>query len=250
MSMRLRISTAVLAVGALGACGTIHKPFAVDGKDGRSLALDARQRAIVSVERRDDGGKGTARVICAEPSPDALVSIAASGGLDADIAGRGKAGARAALTESAMAMGRRTQTIQLLRDGLYRACEAYANGAISRDEYARILSRIDDLAVTLVAIDGLTAGPETRSDAKNEATAAADGGTTATSTPGTTSFTPTGTNAEAITRIVEKYLDFQKEMAEVEASLRLRALDALLARCTQLGTPIADCGKLAAPTTK
>jgi hypothetical protein len=244
MSSIRTLAMAVVAL-ALGACSTIHKPFAVDGKDAKSLALDAKQRAIVSVERRDDGGAGTTRVFCAEPAPDALVSIAASGGFDLDVAGKGKAGTRGALTESAMLMARRTQTIQLLRDGLYRACEAYANGAISRDEYARILSRIDDLAVTLVAIDGLTSGPETRSDAKHEAAAAADGAASATSTPGTTSFAPSGTNAEAITRIVEGYLTFQKEMAQIEADLRLKALQGLFERCATLGTPAADCGKLA-----
>lgn len=241
----IRIVAVVLAVLALGACSTIHKPFVIDGKDAKSLALDAKQRAIVSVERRDDGGSSATRVFCAEPAPDALVSLAASGGLDLDVAGKGKVGSRGSLTESALLMARRTQTIQLLRDGLYRACEAYANGAISRDEYARILSRIDDLAVTLVAIDGLTAGPETRNDAKNEASAAADGTASATSAPGSTIFTPTGANADAIARIVERYLEFQKEMAQIEADLRLKALQGLFERCAKLGTPAADCGKLA-----
>ncbi|MCU0870334.1 MAG: hypothetical protein MUF30_12200, partial [Burkholderiales bacterium] len=171
----VRTLAALAALCTLGACGTIHRPFAVDGKDAKSLALDARQRAIVSLERPDVAGTGRVRVVCAEPSPDALVSIAASGGLGVDVAGKGRVDGRGAISENALLTGRRTQTIQLLRDGLYRACEAFANGAISSDEYARILSRIDDLAVTLVAIDGLTAGPERRTDAKNTADVGADG---------------------------------------------------------------------------
>ena len=49
----------------------------------------------------------------------------------------------------------RTQTIQLLRDGLYRACEAYMNGAIDQHQYNVILINADKLMITLLAIDGI-----------------------------------------------------------------------------------------------
>jgi hypothetical protein len=44
----------------------------------------------------------------------------------------------------------RLATIQLLRDGLYRACEAYANGALSDIAYAVMLSGYGDVMVTLL----------------------------------------------------------------------------------------------------
>lgn len=46
--------------------------------------------------------------------------------------------------------------IQLLRDGLYRACEAYTNGIIDGREYKRIIARYDETMITMLAIDGLT----------------------------------------------------------------------------------------------
>jgi hypothetical protein len=49
----------------------------------------------------------------------------------------------------------RTQTIQLLRDGLYRACEAYMNGAIDQHQYNVLLLNIDRLMVTLLGVDGI-----------------------------------------------------------------------------------------------
>ena len=74
-----------LAVGslALGGCSsTIFKPFDADKS---SLSMDARQRTILSVERGTPTDPH--RVVCAEPSPDALATIAASGGLSGGVSG-------------------------------------------------------------------------------------------------------------------------------------------------------------------
>lgn len=106
------------------------------------------------------------QIICAEPSPDTASSLstaitaAFSGsgssqgqGISAAAAGQfGKA-----LSESLVQMTERTATIQLLRDGLHRACEAYANGAISDITYALIISRIDEVMVTMMTSE-LAAG--------------------------------------------------------------------------------------------
>src|SRR5262249_13077043 len=48
-------------------------------------------------------------------------------------------------------LGQRLATVQLVRDTLYRTCEAYANGAIDETMYAIITSRFDDLMVALFA---------------------------------------------------------------------------------------------------
>jgi hypothetical protein len=52
--------------------------------------------------------------------------------------------------EALAQLGERLATIQLLRDGLYRACEGFANGAISDTTYAVILSRYDDTMITML----------------------------------------------------------------------------------------------------
>jgi len=82
------------------------------------------------------------------------MALAASGGANVAVAEK-EVGGRAALAESAGALGPRTQTIQLLRDGLYRACEAYMNGVISSNDYRRILVAYDEILITLVALEGL-----------------------------------------------------------------------------------------------
>lgn len=103
------------------------------------------------------------QIFCAEPSPDVAkaVSSASQAAVSAQVnatqpqsgtaieaagtvaAGRSRAEALAQLAE-------RLATIQLLRDGLYRACEAFANGAVGPISYALMLSRYGDTMVTLL----------------------------------------------------------------------------------------------------
>ena len=45
------------------------------------------------------------------------------------------AGLGASSSETSASIGLRTQTITLLRDGLYRLCEAYMNGAVDEIQY-------------------------------------------------------------------------------------------------------------------
>jgi len=135
----------------LSGCGsTIIEGFDFEEK---SLLTDAKVRTVVS---RDVDGR---RIVCAEPSPDALVAVAQAASAQAQVAGKGAGGISFSLSESAASIGIRTATIQLLRDGLYRACEAYANGAIDNFGYALILNKIDDVMVTLLGIEGLTRIP-------------------------------------------------------------------------------------------
>ena len=217
----LLLGTSMLLTG----CNSvIYKPVPVDTNPATSFSLDGKQRMILVTDR---GGKNhDKRVLCAEPSPDALVGIAASASGGLSIAGKGSADAAASLAEAVQSIGRRTQTVQLLRDGLYRACEAYLNGAIDEDEYKLIISRIDDFAVTLVAIDGITGGinvPATNIKPKTTAKKGQGGG------PGTASDTEAsgddGTpktemeiqiskeNAETVHQILKDFYTLQETMA-------------------------------------
>lgn len=140
------------------------------------LVLDAKQRVIwsptitVRTYAGDDATTGLEKynieqrnIICAEPSPDALSSIAAT--LDARgsferVTGTGASSeAQLALqrtmTETAQALGERTQVIQLLRDTLYRACEAFANGALDEFGYSLILGQLDLFMLELISADSL-----------------------------------------------------------------------------------------------
>ena len=50
----------------------------------------------------------------------------------------------------------RTQTVAIMRDALYRICEAYNNGLLTEATVANLLSRSQDLTVAILAIDQLT----------------------------------------------------------------------------------------------
>jgi hypothetical protein len=92
------------------------------------------------------------KVICTEPSPDVAKALSAAAQLSAkggDAATTGSLAAGGATGEAVMALAGRSTALLGLRDGLFRACEAYANGALGADAYALILSRYGQLMTTL-----------------------------------------------------------------------------------------------------
>jgi hypothetical protein len=234
----MSVIVSVVVLLGFGCTGTIFKKFSVDETPPNSVSLDARQRLVIVTDKggptRDDKGKliQQQRVVCAEPSPDAFMALVASGGADVAF-GEKKVGARGAMAESVAALGRRTQTIQLLRDGLYRACEAYMNGIIDEDEYKRIMVSYDELLITLVAIESL-GGPDIEplpkiggeasvTENKGEKTATAN--TSVETAPKANSSSNIETkNAQRIHEIVKDYYCFQlgmKQMFYPKASERL-----------------------------
>ena len=91
-------------------------------------------------------------VVCTEPSPDvakALSTAVALSGQGGDGTAKGALAFSAGSAEAAAELAGRTTALLGLRDGLYRACEAYANGVIGADAYAIILSRYSQLMTTL-----------------------------------------------------------------------------------------------------
>jgi hypothetical protein len=135
--------------------------------DGDSLITDAKQRAIINLPHDTAGGEPE-RIVCAEPSPDVAQSVsdAIKASLQAQVEGKGGGSAAFARSsaEAVAQLGERLATIQLLRDGLYRACEAYANGAIKRTAYTLIISRYGDTMITMLTGE-LMAGAFGRSGA-------------------------------------------------------------------------------------
>ena len=130
---------------------SIYRPIPSD----QAFLTDAKQRSILNVPAV--GGprqNNPTRIICAEPSPDVAqaLSESISAALQVQIAGQGGGAASfgRSTAEAVAQLGERLGTIQLLRDGLYRACEAYANGAINATTYAMIVSRYDDTMITLM----------------------------------------------------------------------------------------------------
>lgn len=160
----LRLSIVLASLLVFTGCASIGNLAAVNKKEtlgsgltGRGYSpagvfIDAEQRAVLS-NRRTDKDKDT-RVVCAEPAPDALSAIAAQAGVSvSDISTA--VSAEGGVSEAAANIGLRTQTIQTLRDGFYRVCEAYMNG-LSEEQYAIMLRRFQTNMIALLAIEQLT----------------------------------------------------------------------------------------------
>ena len=161
---------AVCATGILmAACdANFYAQHRTDQLDkGITVLTGAETRAIVNfkADLRQEGRNNPSRLICAEPSPDVAqaISFAArmAGSVDqskspvgAPTSGLSVAGQFAIAGASAFAqLGERLAVIQLLRDKMYRACEAYANGAINSTSYTLMLARLDKTMTTLLTAE-------------------------------------------------------------------------------------------------
>lgn len=119
-------------------------PTADDG--GVAIHLDAQQRLVVYSANR----------YCAEPSPDALAAYAQSLGLGVGVPTQAATSLAGASQNTLASIGLRTQSITIMRDALYRMCEAYNNGALGDVMVATLLGRSQDLTAVILAIEQLT----------------------------------------------------------------------------------------------
>jgi len=94
--------------------------------------------------------------LCAEPSPDVMNAIARSLSAQLEVMDKGSLGFQSNIVETVAEIGKRTPTIQLIRDALYRICEGSANGAISDEDYESLNRLYQQSMVALVAIESLT----------------------------------------------------------------------------------------------
>jgi hypothetical protein len=166
-SAAVRMITVTTVATALASCAnmtSIYRTFDVSSakeQTSEGVFVDAQQRAIVSSPvRTDSNGKaGDPPIICAEPSPDAIASVSASMAASAvmprAMSGENEARGSAAIASAVDAL-KRGSTVQLLRDGLYRACEGYMNGSLSRAEYVSLFHKFADAAVTMLAVESMT----------------------------------------------------------------------------------------------
>lgn len=121
--------------------------LAMDRDHGKAIHLDAKQRLFVV---------NAVGEYCAEPNPDALAAYAAALGFGAGVPGTGSGALAAGQQASAASIGLRTQSITLMRDALYRMCEAYSNDALGAAQIATLLGRSQDLTAVILATEQLT----------------------------------------------------------------------------------------------
>lgn len=117
---------------------------------GSGEKMDIQKRAILSAT------VASKVRVCAEPSPDAMSSMAMEAAAKGGVPSKVSVELAAALQQSAAFVGLRTTSIQLLRDFGYRLCEAYLSEAIDPGQYDLLMRRFQKNVVALLAIEQLT----------------------------------------------------------------------------------------------
>lgn len=174
LRLLLNIAGLHLPVLLLSACG-LHELTGYGHGETFTGAADERVlfRTQAKVSKNAPFRNEPPYITCAEPSPDIArlvsessamrlsASVGLPGNIDPAVAyglARGHAEGMAQLTD-------RLATTQILRDALYRACEAYANGAIDRIGYSLVLAHSERVMFGLLMaelISGRKAKPLTQ----------------------------------------------------------------------------------------
>ena len=145
--------------------------------DNKTLFTDAKQRVVLNQARQGPDNRSGARIICAEPRPDVAqaftqIKSITDGGLGeklASVAGKLFASddktdsgaavqAVSAISTSLTKLGERLAVIQLFRDRMYRACEAYNNGALDEASNTLLMARYDKTMATLLTTEMTSEG--------------------------------------------------------------------------------------------
>jgi hypothetical protein len=168
----IRIAGAVTATLLLAACSANHHSIfrykRLDAGGAALVTVDAKQRAILigseSTSTTQDQKTSTVNIrkFCSEPSPDVFSVIAqalsAGGTLSKSADPKAVEMALDAAFSSAEqgATIPRTQTVNMLRELMFRTCERYLNGGIGSLELPIQAARDQRLIVSILAIESLT----------------------------------------------------------------------------------------------
>lgn len=169
MKAFLRAIAAAIALASLAGCSANHNSIfrLNDLKDAPAtvITIDAKQRSILVAHRLLKDGKpdpNSVRAFCAEPSPDVFSVIAQSlsaGGSFGKSANPASMEAALNLSYGSAEQGStipRTQTINMLRELMFRTCERYLSGGYDATELSLQAIRDQRLMVSILAIEQLT----------------------------------------------------------------------------------------------
>lgn len=151
------------ALAAFMALTTSCSTYRLGSSHAMKTGADERVVIVSPIDLDDDNRAVPRQVICLEPSPDIAKAVgtafAASNATDlkakapnspVEVDLETVTALSKSRVEAVAQMTERLATIQLLRDAQYRACEAYANGAITDVMYGVLVSRFDDTMITLL----------------------------------------------------------------------------------------------------
>lgn len=210
LSRGLRIVLPLLCGLCLASCAHVTLPeTATLGGKTQGVLASADSRLITERGNPADPHNVYPNIICTEPSPDVALAltqaIQLSGGAGGSAGPSGSLGYSS--SQALTALAGRSSALLGLRDVLYKACEAYANGIIGKEAYALILSQYGDILVTLMlgqdasdappapAAVAAAADTATEGTPSKEATTQATGTSPSTTTTVTTTTEPTPTKA-------------------------------------------------------
>lgn len=147
----LIIATLIAVTGCAGANHyTVNRTTGLSSSkadpDGVAIHLDAHQRLVLH----------GAREFCAEPSPDAFQVYLQILRASLNQGFRKPASLETMASSFGKNIGSRTQSITIMRDSLFRLCEAYNNNQIGEVMVATFLNRSIDLAAVILAVEKLT----------------------------------------------------------------------------------------------
>lgn len=189
------IATAILLGAGLSGCArmtSIHRVTTLPDEETTVIAVDAKQRTIIGSAYKsttETTGHGDTRTVtateghrfCAEPPPDALTALATSLAAEGSVT-RGADNDAAlklasSLSENASTI-ERSQTVNILREAMYRNCERYMSGAIDRDEFIVQAARDQQTIIQVLAIEQLTGAARAQATALTTVAYATGSGTT------------------------------------------------------------------------
>lgn len=198
---------AALLISGCAELNSIYRSQSLPDDKPYVVSVDAKQRVVLSSPVASDeststetrtsstpssaGGQTTTTVtntktpsktitrFCAEPPPDVFTALASSLGAEASLSKSAtpEVAAKLAVTMSENAATiERTQTVNILREAMYRNCERYLSGAISEEEFIVQAARDQQLIVQVLAVEQITGVARAQSTALTTVAKAAAGG--------------------------------------------------------------------------
>jgi hypothetical protein len=169
-NMRVAVIGVFLLLASLAGCANPNtSPLPTRYGDSDVLVTGAALRLTTERSRYLPTTGEVLPTFCSEPSPDVAIAfgrtLAAQGSFSEPSGPTVSGSVNAASTETATALAGRTAGVLALRDGLYAACQSYANGVIGHDAYALILSQYGNLLVALAGTGQSSAPAVTAKDA-------------------------------------------------------------------------------------
>ena len=163
---RLLVLAAACATLAPAGCANLNSISRTRFTSGEAAVhyADAQQWGVLSqrwAEYPHEGGAGYwVYRSCAQPSPDvfSVLGFSLAGAISRDKQDDGKslnAEVATALSQSGATISR-TQTVNLLRESMYRTCERFMNGAMSEEQFLVQAARDQRAMIAILAIEQLT----------------------------------------------------------------------------------------------